>query len=284
MARQIITQALDSSEVWTQTLTDADGNVPSPAFSSADVLAATIWPGDDQLAVITLPAPAWTNAAGGVYDLSIPKGSISGLTAGIYRLQVVINPGSNDIVAFDGALELTHAPGSAVAEQVYCSYAQMLRYVPWLQRLQDLDEDQAGFAQQRAEAARWLNRKILQHYRGNLSGLVPTDYSLNHLYWGLRRSLLPQDDMTGYLAAGGLMKTYKGVDLGVIEVVAKYAVGLVCHQQIAPGQGSEYAEFASFYLSWAEERCKTLTVAIDSDGDGVPDIAVDLGSTDLIEA
>lgn len=254
-------------------------------FTDTDTLSADVWPGGGAPSAFA-PTVTWIDSSTGRIRLTVAASQTMTLGVGVYAMQVWVTANGVRRMGFDGALSISRGRGAetVAAGRAYTTFDRMKTYASFLQLLHDPENDQAGYQLQIEEASRWLEGLAMRHYRPSQSSTAPLDYSLDHMFLGIgyRRSLLPAKELIGWLAAGGLMTTYGGVDLGVMEVVAKYAVGLVCQSKIGIAGGGQWASLAADYLNAAEEKAKALTLCIDTDMDGVPNVWIDLGSTDTI--
>jgi hypothetical protein len=278
-----VAQNIDAD--WEIDLDDVSG-ADVAGFTDADSLSADVWPGGGAPSAFQ-PSVSWIDSGTGRIKLTVGASQTMALGVGVYAMQVWVTANGVRRMGFDGALSISRGrTGTEVATggRTYTTFDRMKVYASFLQLLHDPENDQAGYQLQIEEASRWLEGLAMRHFRPNQSSTTPLDYSLDHMFLGIgyRRSLLPPSDLIGWIAAGGLMTACNGVDLGVSEVVAKYAIGLVCQSKIGISGGGQWASLAAGYLNAAEEKAKTLTLAIDTDADGVPNQWIDLGSTDTI--
>ena len=132
----------------------------------------------------------------------------------------------------------------------------------------DLGADQTGFAEQRADAREWFDGLLLAAYQGGGQSQafegVPT--------WG-RSSLLSDPWLAGILAAGGLVlagpRGRKAVKANVYHALAQ-----VFRTKLAPGD--KYAIYGDLYARKASKEAKTLIAEVDTNADGVADLALPL--------
>jgi hypothetical protein len=270
---------------WEIDLFDSSSNAIT-GFTDDDTLSAVVWPGGGAAAAFE-PSATWIDAATGKIKLSVSASQSASLAPGTYALQVFVVASGLRRMGFDGSLSISRTVGATASGRAYTTYERMKIYAPWLGMVQDQDADMAGFQSQIEEASRWLEGLAIRHFRSSQSAGMPTDYSLDHLFMGWPRgnyrSLLPPSDLVAWLAGGGLMTATSGLDTGVSEVVALYAIGLVAMGRVGPtGGSSSYTHLAASFKARAEEKAKCLTLLIDTNADGTPDVWIDLGSTDSV--
>jgi hypothetical protein len=269
---------------WEIDLFDSSNNAVT-GFTDDDTLSAVVWPGGGAAAAFE-PAATWIDSGTGKIKLAVTASQSASLAPGTYALQVFVVASGLRRMGFDGSLTITRTVGATATGRTYTTFERMKVYAPWLGLVQDQDADLAGFQSQIEEASRWLEGLAIRHYRPNQSSNTPTDYSLDHLFngWprGNYRSLVPPSELVSWIAAGGLMTEMSGVDLGVSEVVALYAIGLVAMGRPGAVGASSYQQAGYGFKARAEEKAKCLTLLIDTNADGKPDVWIDLGSTDSI--
>jgi hypothetical protein len=144
-------------------------------FTGSESFAAKLWAGDDRTAAATLSA-AWdadlANNPAGVAKprvrLTIAKSAVSGCTPGTYYLQVLINPGTDDVpVLPDGSTyELTAGPGTGTVGTAYCTLDQCRRFVPWIdQAITKHPAVQLDLAELRHDARCWVDELAMARAR-----------------------------------------------------------------------------------------------------------------------
>lgn len=241
---------------WTVTLRGSDGLPLTGVYAGTETLAARVWPGDDQ-AVSFTPAAAWLSASDGTVDLSVTGAQTAGVSPGEYRLQVRITDGGSTYSAFEATLAIAAAPGAGTAPAVYCTLDDLHRYGRHaLLELQD-QNDQAGWAEQRAEARQWFEDVLHACDRGaNETGLG----------WGVRSRVRARERgrnpwLVTQLAADLLIVTRP-----IREAVACYALSLILVSR---------PELAGPYRMRANELAKTIVAEIDTNADGVGDYVID---------
>jgi hypothetical protein len=242
------------------------GTVPV-AFDASVPISARAWPGDDQ-AVLLEPAAAWTDAPACKVRISVVDADTADVEPGVYRCQVVAELAGRAVPIAEAAFVVLAAPGTAVAPKVYCTAGDLHRECTWIGQFLNVGEDQAGFAEQRAEAREWFDDLIL-------AGRPSTGYSQRFpgvLTWG-RGGLLADPWLTAILAGGGLMLTGPR-GRKAVRANAYYALSRILGTMIGPGD--KLAAQGRLYAVRAANAVKSMVVELDADGDGVADLAVPL--------
>ena len=266
-----------------------DGTSPLTSYLNTDTLSAQFWPGADQAAYASAPTVAWVDATVAKFSVSFLAATTSALSIGIHRLQISATRSGRTTVIADFGVELTEAPGAATALKTYCTYADLLKYAPWVAKLQD-SQDQAGFARERNDARLWFEDLIHRHWRGG-TGLNPDLFFVPGVAFGglaryvtifrsgARSSTLQTWLDSGGLASGdGLISTTR-----VVEANACYAISRIAGNQVSPMKDSTYGHFATLFGARAESVASLCTVEIDSNNDGTADAYIRLGVADTLE-
>jgi hypothetical protein len=126
-----------------------------------------------------------------------------------YHLNVTVSrtsgAGTQSAEIIEVLLKVLYAPGAGTqVTPTYCSYADVLRYAPWLSMVQDQDSDQEGYYTQRLEATQWLNWLIVRSWRGT-SAAYFGDAGRSAQYWlgaWVRRTPLPSYWLNNQLSGG----------------------------------------------------------------------------------
>lgn len=271
----ILEQPIDSDRNYQLTLYGPDGAAVT-GFQPTDTLTATMWAGEDQQ-VLWNPPVSWISAANATIQLSFTAAGLAaaGITPGSYRVQVIVVAGPQTLVAFDGVSRFTAAPGSSTLPPVYCQYSDMKVYAPWLGSLLESTEELTGFAAERGRARQWLDDLIARNYRGGVASVFGNDPSGGPGgIWGTRRTFIYSPYILDQLVQNHLI-----VRPAIVEATAKYAVGLVLQAQLGRGPTSDFARLADRFLADAHNSAVCLTCEIDTNNDGIGDIAVLLGTT-----
>ena len=263
-------QAIGTDASYPLTLLGSDGQTAAN-LAGVSGLSATIWAGDDQPPLAT-EAVAVTLASAGLVLLKVAAADTLTIgSAGTYSVRVAYTtPDGHTLEGWRGNLQLVASPGSAAAPAVYCSRADMAEVAAWIDRMQDLAQDQAGFAAQRAQARQMVDEAVLSRARAvlddqgrrhapvlGLPPFVPTTGVDSGPWWG--PSLYPDldaqaqlDALAATLAAGTLAAQTLAVDARLRRVAALLAVSIVCRQQLGEAAAdTSYQMLARTYRSMA---------------------------------
>jgi hypothetical protein len=258
------------------TIRDSAGQ-PVGAFTLASGLSAVIWAGDDT-AVLATPAVSWLNPAVGTIKLTISAGNLAPTEPGTYHLVVKITDDARVFTAFDGYIAVDPAPGVASAGPVYCDFRDMLTYYAAVGQLQAAS-DQAGFAEARARARTWFDNAILRRYVpsnqfASTVGFGPPFYGVQQGVGGSVAGRAGRSKwLRDQLAANLLMVTDT-----VKEINAKKAISIVCGAQIgSDGKRTGYQDVGDRFSYQAEHLMFGYAAELDLNGDGYPDITVNMG-------
>jgi hypothetical protein len=273
----LITVAQGLSSTWTITVRGPSG-LPFTGYSGTEPLSGSIRTGRDSPALIAL-SPTWLDATLGTIRLPITGASTVALDVGRYLVQVSLTDGSADL--FEGFLKVNYSPGTALSLPVYGSYGDVLDSAPWIENLQK-NTDLAGFARQRSQARLWFEDLIHRHDSGGQG--ISTDFafvpgvSFGGSYDAGSRDGRRSRQLQSWLDANRLDVTAQ-----VIDAVSSYAIALICQRQISSAGSDGYARAASHWFGRAEVAAMEITAEIDSDGDGVNDYSVRLGTYDTLQ-
>lgn len=257
-----------------------DGTTASTAFLGTDDLAAELWTGDDQ-AVISTPTMAWTDATTASYRLTFEPADTSGQIPGTYRVRGTATRSGVTYTILRDTIELVAVPGSGTAPKVYCSYQDLTKECSWIGQIINTDEDQTGFAEQRAAARDWLDSLILQSQP--VTGGLNLISRQNSWSWNspggneyVGNNLAHDTVMAGYLADDKLLLTTP-YGKQAVRACACYALGLIFRNQAGPG--TEMSRFASYYTKMASNLVSSLIAELDTNDDGVAEYAIALSIT-----
>lgn len=260
---QTISQSIGSYRRRRLTLRTPAG-LAAGGYTAEDTLEAVIWPGDDQTPVAT-PTAAWDDPAAATVWLTVRESDTEGLDPGTYRGRIWVHSQGRRIDGGDFALRLTASPGAGLALPSYCTLGDMERLATgWVDDLQDLDDDRAGFAEQRYEARRWVDRQLLARREAQLldghrvAALPPWPEEVDASLTSLRVAL----DADGLVRDGG----------DVARIAAHYALYLVCEPQVGAGGETPYQTLAARHLTAARTGLLGWRAAVDTDNDGVADL------------
>jgi hypothetical protein len=255
-------------------INDQNGN-PVVGYTGSETLATKLWPGG-ALAVSYSPATTWVTPASALIQIAIPAADSTGLPTGRYQLATTVTVGAGDPVdGYGCTLDVLQGPGTEPAPTTYCAYSDLLRYGrSWLRQLQTGD-DEAGFAEQLGRARSWIEDLAHAHYRVAAMTMVVGSQA-----FGPRRSGARSDWLEDQLASNYLMVTDQ-----IREAAAKKALSFICEGQVGTSENSSaYSRLARMYRSEADYLGSCLTLSLDTNGDGFPDVNIDCSSTDPMDA
>lgn len=256
-------------------LRDSDGVAVTNKYTGTEVLALTIWAGDDRSPVtLTTSGVFWSDANAGTIHISIEQVDSATFDVGTYLLSVHITDGGKVRKCFESWLKIETAPGTATAPITYCTADRMKRFAGQiLDNLQD-ESDQAGFAEQRAQASRWVDQTILARAKKVLSDqlqrhvpilsvdpITPTSGVDAGPMFGV--SIYPEttlqtqmDTIRGYLGGTNSKLTLiEPEDSAVIDATALQAVAIVLERQFGPsGEDTPYQKLAVKFHARAVDK------------------------------
>jgi hypothetical protein len=273
-----ISIARGTSRTFGRQMVQADGRTPSTAFVVTDALTCTVWAGDDR-AQAAAPAASWVDATTAKFRVAFVPADTAGLEEGAYSLAVTATRGTDIVEIWRDVLNVLPRHGAATpAKAAYCTLQHMTTHAPWVHMVHQGETDQTGFLEQRIAARDWLDAVILANHRapasiplgayGSLSASPAAFAALS----GRRRSVGPDPHLRSLLDADKLM-----LRPAVVRVAAFKAISLVGLAQV--GVNNQLAGYGRHFDDRAECDVACLTVEIDSNDDGTPDLVVPLGST-----
>lgn len=251
-----ITVGVGRTATWTITCLGKDGN--PVLFAGTETLASAVWQGGNQLPlfspVVGWVAPVAPETTTDKLTLTVEGAQTKGLAAGLYRIDVDLADGPQDI--WDGFLQLTPTPGTVVGtDPVYCTYADMLELFPGLEEF-DGNDLETQFLSERKRARRKIDRAIVEWY----SHLLTRGLS----YEGYSRSLPDTSVIEGYLAADKLVVSDR-----VREAAARYALAFVLEYSVgSDDKENRYAQIGRENRNKANRIMDGLTVRLRDDAAG----------------
>lgn len=255
-------------------IVDQHGN-PVTTYTGTETLTSVVWPGGAQPATYS-PVTTWVTPAAGLIAIALTAAETTALAAGRYQVLTTVKPSGHDPVdGYGCTLDILQAPGTETAPATYTQYSDLLRYGrSWLRQLQT-DDDEAGFAEQQGRARSWIEDCGHNHYRVASMTMVVGSQA-----FGPRRSGARSTWLTEQFACNTLMVTDQ-----IREACANKALAFICEGQVGVGANSgQYARLARMYHSRADYIGTTITLSLDTNGDGFPDVNIDLSCTDPMDA
>jgi hypothetical protein len=253
-------------------LRDQLGN-PATGFAGSEALATTIWPGGSRAASAT-PATTWSSHAAGTVAIAITSAETAALAPGRYQLLTRLAAGGADpIDAYGCAIDVLAFAGATAAPTSYCDYSWLLRFGrSWLRQLQT-DDDEAGFAEQLGRARSWIEDLGHAHFRVAAMAMVVGGQAMGPRISGARSTWLQDQFDLDYLMVTDQVR----------EASAKKSLAYICEGQVGVAESAQaYARLARMYHSQADYLGSCLTLSLDTNGDGFPDVNIDCSLTNSL--
>jgi len=263
-----------SDRSWSSVLQNQ--GVPTPYPTSA-MLDAAVWRGGEE-AVLFRPTVTWIAAAAGSFTLAVAVTQTATLDPGSYRLQVGVTSGGLRSIAFDGAIEITDAPGAGIEPPTWCSSADMRRYSHLIQILvARKGVDVTGWLDERTAVTAELFRDLVLRYNPGPGSV--------------RRRQLVMDPVLGFdvpvdstlAPSPARVSAWLSIPGGLIlearvrEIVARRSVALVLDLQATSGQGEAYRTEAEAQRVMADALYLDYRAQVDATNppDGIADYLID---------
>lgn len=269
--RNISDVVRDTGRTFRRNVVAADNSKLTGFNATTNVLSAEIWPGDDQPALeVTGLQAYWSDAATGEYILSIPPMDV-GLSNAIYFIRVLMTTAGVAKEIYRGRIRIADAPGDFPTKlNVYCSYRDLMDHANWIETLQT-DVDRSGFQRQRSAAKNWIDLAIIKRAKVLDNAWMQAS---NYLYYGV---VPPGFAYSRYIKnlidSGQIM-----VDQNIRDIAAYYTIHLICETQFSPqGAYGPYLDISRRMYGMAAQRLETAIINFDTNNDGLPEIAVEIG-------
>jgi hypothetical protein len=272
MKRLVVSQGIALARVGTAR--DGAGAAMVGFYTGTEPLAGVVWAGDDRAPLLSW-TPAWADAPGGTYYIALTPAQTAALEVGTYSLSVRLADGSGELIRC--LLEVEPSAGLAAPLFSYVTFQQMTTFSGGqIRRLQDDDDDETGFAEQRNQASLEFDALVLARYRpvpGRSRRYVAPDGTAPGPY----RAFAPgpggaaaptRAEVAALLGTAAVIP-----NADIIECVARLALALVYLH--APGRDNPYREQGNAERQLALQAFRRALVEIDIDGDGVADVRLD---------
>ena len=261
-----------SKGAWKVPIRDRAGRLVTTYTGSATLLCEC-WRGDDQ-AVLFSPAAAWIDPAVGAVRIDVTAAQSAAPTPGTYNLVLGITTTGDPVKRpIGGGLRVLPGPGVATARPAYTTFDDLKRYAgKWLDALLRLDVDQAGFAEERADAREALDELIQEYYRG---GNYAWSYGVG--YTPIVNAGQSDAWLQEQLDADRLIVSRK-----VREWCSRFALAIICGRQVDFGKENGFHRAASHFALTADDLATTMSPELDLDGDGRADLTVHFGTINRI--
>lgn len=245
---RVIEQSKDETRVWSLELKHETGLTLQYSNES---LVSKIWTGDDQQ-VISTPYTAWLAPPNKV-RVTITPTDLLNCPIGPCRLRTYVQSGADLRRVAETTLKVLAAPGTATPGKVYCSYEDLKRIHPTIEVLHNKGEDQSGFAEQRGSARKEIDGLIVRR-------LVDDGYSRLNMLVHLNDNRLV---VTDELISAACYLTLHRIFQSQLSALLK--------------SDQDYGKLSSYYRTRFYNQILNTELGIDTNGDGVAEIRVNLG-------
>jgi hypothetical protein len=251
-------------------LIDGRGARLTNVYAGTEPLATTVWPGGS-LAPSCTPATAWVSPpSAGQISFTVSAAQSAALAPGRYRVLSDLTDAGVIVPCYQATLDVLSGPGVGTAPPAYTTLPDLQDHARgWLKMLQSRD-DGTGFAREQGRARSWLEDCGHAHFRSGSMVMV-----IGSTAYGPRRSGARSQYLTDQFAADALLVTDQ-----IKEAVAKKALAYITESVIDGDATARYSKLAGFYHNQANYLAACITLGLDTDGDGSPDIVIDLSATD----
>lgn len=260
------------AQTYTVTITNSAGIALTNLYDGSEALEALVWQGSNLAPIAGVLAPAWNTPADGTVNvaLTVPDD----MAPGWYRVRLSVTYTGQKSPFYYGWLEVLATPDAGEEPPTYTSYQDLEDLAgDWLKRLMQGDQtDRSNFLAERAMAREWLDDIII----GN-SRVFAYRFDLNYaLYYGsfpFGPVEAPDTVIAQYLASNYLMVVPR-----TIECCAYKALAFICEKRMTFDEdGESYRRRAIFYHRKASNSLRRYRATLDTNADGKPDIAFNLG-------
>jgi hypothetical protein len=255
------------------TLRDSNGNVVT-TYAGTETLTTTVWPGGTRPASFTA-ATAWLVPASGTLTVTIGDADTASLPPGRYQLLTQLTSNGTTVNVYGCTLDIVATAGTEATPKMYVAFPDLLRYGrAWLSQLQTND-DEAGYAEQIGRATSWMDDLAHAHFRVASMTMVVGGQAFGPRQSGARSTWL-QEQLDAEPPTIQFTDQFK-------ECCAKKALAYICEGQLASAEAAAwYGKLARMYHSQADYIACNLTIALDTTGNGYPDIVIDCSSASTL--
>jgi hypothetical protein len=246
---------------WTVQLENSS-DMPVTSYTSADPLTAIVWVGDDRAALDT-PTATWIDASTGTIQLTIQESDTATLDIGKYKASIEITHLGVTVEGWRGWIDVQQSPGTTNYPIPYCSYLDMLRLAPHLEKEEGFVAG-GGFLGSRVLAREWLDQILW--YRSPGSRWMPTIFR-QYISWSI-----PDPYIIEQLRLNKLIISPK-----IKNITAMKAISIVYKTFLSPTDKghSEYQRMGYQMSHQADNAVRGLIAELDLNSDGKPDYWID---------
>ncbi len=271
---------------FTAVLHDATGAVYT-GYAGTEPITATVWPGDEQAPILSVAVAEWLEADAGSIDVAISVSASMVPATYVVKLEIA------NAAVFKARLEVGESSAATTARTAHVTLRHLRKHYARVDKLLSATDDPTAL-EARADAWDWLVGLLHAHYRGG-SGLA-TDFafvpglSFGGLGWPLglyrdgRRSAVLEGWLNPTPTEDDPRTTWLDLTTEVLDCMACYALAQICGGQVDAEDKKGYGAFANRFAARAELLATTIIAEIDSNGDGVNDVTIRLGSADTLES
>jgi hypothetical protein len=260
------------TETFTVAITGGAGNAIAGQYQGDEPLPVVVWEGSDLTPIAGVVSAAWQSGPSGLVQVDVSPPST--MTPGYYRCRLSVTYNGNTGPFYFGWIKVEAIPGTASEPPTYGALQDLIdRAGEWLTRLmQSGSGDVTNFVRERATAREWLDDVITGNsrvfaYRFDLT------YALYYGSFPFGPVEAPDSVIAGYLASD-----YLQVVPRTIECVSYKALAFVCEKrQTFDEAGEQYRQRAQWYHRKASNSLRRYRPTLDTNGDGIADIAFNLG-------
>lgn len=250
------------------------GGVPiTSTYLGTETLTLVVWPGSTRAPILmSYSSVVWLSASAGTIKLTVDRRDTALLDAGFYEVSVTLQDGSALVDAYRATMEVLSAPGMDLTPKVYCTLDDCRRECAWIMSAVLPDPNVPNNLEtQRADARSWFDDLIQRHWRGGMSlgaeaGLLARRRTGQRNMW-----------LKDQLDNGALMLTNS-----VIKANAYQSIAYALRDILGTHGNTTYQDLATQYFALAEQRVACTTAELDTNADGTPDFAIDLGFIDVL--
>jgi hypothetical protein len=256
---------------FTVTVSNENGAITGQ-YQGTEPLPATVWRGSNLAPIAGMVTASWNTAADGTVDVVVSPDAAQ--APGFYRVRLSVTFGGQTSPFYFGWIRVEAVPGTASEPAVYGSYQDLVDHCgEWVNQLQQGEAaDRTDFLTERARAREWMDDAIVANsrvfaYRFDLT------YALYYGSFPFGPVEAPDSVMTQYLASDFLI-----VKPRTIEACSYKAAAFICEKrQTFDAKGDEYQRRAAWFHRKASNSLRRYRAELDTNADGVTDIAFNLG-------
>jgi hypothetical protein len=241
-------------------------------YAGNEPLPVTVWEGSNLANLAGVVSCRWISGPAGTVQATVAPPS--GMAPGYYRVRIAVTYGGATSPIYYGWLKVDAVPGTAAEAPTYCSLQDLVDLAgEWLEKLmQSGAGDQTNFLRERAMAREWLDDAIIGQSRV-FAFRFDLTYALYYGSFPFGPVEAPDTVVAQYLASNYLQITPR-----TIECCGYRALFHICEKrQTFDEAGEQYRQRALYYKRMASNSLRRYRPTLDTNADGKPDIAFNLG-------